>query len=471
VQEPASPRLIQQRCRDVARGCAASSSFIAALTLLGWQFDVPALRSVVPGLVAMNPLTAVCFLLSGFALAVNAGQFTERVRLLGHVAAIAVSACGFVVVTRYIAQVSIPIDAWLFASKLDGVGPLPNRMAPNTALNFSLLGTALLIFRVELRRFRPALALCLLVALGAIITLVGYTYSVGSMTRYGAFIPMALHTAFCFLLLSAGVVLSAPDADFMRQATSSGTGGKLLRRLVPAFVVVPILLGWARLVGEQAGLYGTAFGTAMMVGANIVMGVTLAWTAALALDRAEELRRGKDEIVTQLAYYDALTGLPNRTLFADRLSQALARSNRHGGLVAVMFVDLDGFKAVNDRFGHSGGDALLASVATRLRACMRPTDTPARLAGDEFTVVLTDVRARGDIEIVARRLVSAISEPHELASGTARVSASIGICVAPDDGGDLATLLQNADHAMYAAKAAGKNCFEFYRADMTPVAR
>jgi diguanylate cyclase (GGDEF)-like protein/PAS domain S-box-containing protein len=163
----------------------------------------------------------------------------------------------------------------------------------------------------------------------------------------------------------------------------------------------------------------------------------------------------QQEKVEQVAFHDALTGLPNRLLLADRLRQAISMAARRDSLVAVCFIDLDGFKAVNDRLGHAAGDRLLQVVAERLRAVIRINDTVARLGGDEFVLLLTDLQGREECAEVLERVAQAVSEPVDLgATATASVSASIGVAYSPDDSTDGDHLLQLADDAMYAAKDA-----------------
>ena len=163
------------------------------------------------------------------------------------------------------------------------------------------------------------------------------------------------------------------------------------------------------------------------------------------------------ERVEQVAFHDALTGLPNRMLLADRLYQAIPLALRTQLRVAVCFIDLDGFKAVNDQLGHAAGDKLLQVVATRLQDCVRGNDTVARLGGDEFVLVLTHLQSRDECEQILGRVRSAIATPVDVGGGaTGHVSASIGVAFCPEDGTDGSHLLRVADVAMYAAKHAGK---------------
>jgi diguanylate cyclase (GGDEF)-like protein/PAS domain S-box-containing protein len=162
-----------------------------------------------------------------------------------------------------------------------------------------------------------------------------------------------------------------------------------------------------------------------------------------------------------LATHDGLTGLPARSLFLDRLQHEVARATRAGSSFAVLCLDVDRFKAVNDRLGHATGDAVLRVVADRLRQGTRGVDTVARLGGDEFAVILAGVATRADAEVVVRKLVASLNAPAMCDGANLTASASIGVAMYPDDGRDQATLLRAADAAMYRAKAAQGNGYRF----------
>ncbi|HRO35715.1 diguanylate cyclase [Thauera sp.] len=173
-------------------------------------------------------------------------------------------------------------------------------------------------------------------------------------------------------------------------------------------------------------------------------------------------RKQSEERLRFRANHDALTGLPNRRLFEDRLQSAIASALRHGERFALMLVDLDRFKGVNDRFGHLAGDALLVEVGRRLQLCVRASDTVARLGGDEFAVILGEVGGRGDAAEVAGRICASMAEPFELGEGVAQVGASVGVALGPQDDADAEELQRRADAALYSVKHGGRGSFRFH---------
>jgi diguanylate cyclase (GGDEF)-like protein len=182
-------------------------------------------------------------------------------------------------------------------------------------------------------------------------------------------------------------------------------------------------------------------------------------------DRADEKARAEQRI-EYLATHDSLTGLPNRALFNHLLHEIVSADHAPDRKAAVLFIDLDRFKVINDSLGHEAGDALLMEVAWRLRANVRASDVVARLGGDEFVIILNEIAARSDVETIARDLLLNLMPPVQLAGHQCRTTASIGIAMYPDDGHDELSLTKNADIAMYAAKDEGKNAFRFYAAEL-----
>lgn len=178
-------------------------------------------------------------------------------------------------------------------------------------------------------------------------------------------------------------------------------------------------------------------------------------------------RKAAEEKIRQLAYYDALTGLPNRRLLLDRLQQALAHAKRNSRSMAIMFLDLDNFKAINDNLGHDVGDDLLKNVALRLRECVRSGDTVSRQGGDEFVIVLAELTQPSDAARVANKIIQALGQSFQLSARELHVTTSIGISVyQPGERRDVVDLLKHADAAMYEAKKAGRNRFCFFQAPL-----
>jgi diguanylate cyclase (GGDEF)-like protein len=194
----------------------------------------------------------------------------------------------------------------------------------------------------------------------------------------------------------------------------------------------------------------------------------MADNVSFALDNfvREAQRRDAEQHVRHLAHHDVLTGLPNRTLLADRVDVAIEQARRGGSQLALLFVDLDRFKLINDSLGHLVGDELLERVAERLVHCVRASDTVGRQGGDEFLVLLPDIAHVEDAARVAEKIVAEVTQPYYVAQHELATGASIGIAIFPDNGSDMVELLRNADAAMYAAKQAGRNRFQFYSHNM-----
>ena len=177
-------------------------------------------------------------------------------------------------------------------------------------------------------------------------------------------------------------------------------------------------------------------------------------------------RKRNEELLNYQAYHDLLTSLPNLILFQDRLRQALAQSKRYGHQLAVMYLDLDRFKLINDSLGHAAGDQVLRTTAERVVACLRDEDTLARIGADEFTLLLPQIAQREDAKIVAEKILARVREPQIVAGHEVFCSASIGIALYPDAGETVEALVQSADVAMYYVKSSGKDSFRFFREDM-----
>ena len=174
-------------------------------------------------------------------------------------------------------------------------------------------------------------------------------------------------------------------------------------------------------------------------------------------------RKKAEDIIKNLAYHDSLTGLPSRTLFNDRFNMAIADSKRNNRKTALIMLDLDHFKYINDNFGHAAGDEVLKEVSAKLTGILRQTDTVCRMGGDEFALLIPEIKAKEMIDEVAQRILEVIGKPFTVHSVEETISGSLGIAIYPDDGETLETLIKHADMAMYEVKRMGRNNYLFYQ--------
>ena len=273
------------------------------------------------------------------------------------------------------------------------------------------------------------------------------------------------------------VTISADPGTSTRSALSSGNTILVHDIRAPGH---PILPSFVRSHGLLSGLevaIPTSDGPFGILGAyrrdtsgfskddsNFLKAIATALGTAVGRHRVEAR-------LSHVAQYDAITGLPNRSLFHDRLSLAMARARRRKSAVALIFLDLDGFKEINDTLGHKAGDRLLRAVGARLKHSLRESDTVARLGGDEFTLILEDLHDRDEATAVAHKVLGALSKPLSLRKQEFAVTASAGLTVYPEDSRSFETLLKNADTAMYYAKDKGKNNLQSYTPQMTTLKR
>ena len=305
---PASRHVPRLRAASgVAGGMAAA---VGGLALLGWVLDSPVLKGLAPGLVAMNPVTALAFVLAGTALLLLRDQAAGDPRLrAARACAGAVLLLGVLGFAGGLFGWEANVDRLLFRERLGA-----NRMAPNTSLTFVLSGAALLLLDVESRRGRrPAQLLALAAGFVALLATLGYAYHVLSLYRVGLYIPMALNTALAFGLLSVGTLCARPDRGLMATLTSPAPGGVMARRLLPAAVVVPALLGWLRLAGESVGLFDPVSGLSLLVvSVVVVLTAVVGWTAGRlnradaeqvrAREAAEAASRAKSEFLANMSH-------------------------------------------------------------------------------------------------------------------------------------------------------------------------
>ncbi len=347
--------------------------------------------------------------------------------------------------------------------------------------------------RESLAAFEQRRLVSLRVATAATVGLALFALVVGSLLRRSRRAVEALRSSEAvfratFNQAATGVFHAAPDGRFLRVNAKFGAllgypGAELVGRSMHDIAHPDdqatsrernalLLQGPAHpFSAETEKRYLRSDGSTVWVSESLGMVARAGGGAEFMVGLVQDIsvRKALQERLAHEATHDPLTGLPNRGLLLDRLASSLKQAHRRGKRVGVCFIDLDGFKAVNDSLGHACGDLLLQQVARRLPACVREADTVGRLGGDEFVVVLDDILDSSHCAKVAAKIIDALARPYDLRTPEeVRVSASLGIAVSPQDGDDALALLQAADDAMYQAKAAGKNAYRFH-SELDPV--
>jgi diguanylate cyclase (GGDEF)-like protein/PAS domain S-box-containing protein len=264
-----------------------------------------------------------------------------------------------------------------------------------------------------------------------------------------------------------------PAAEQIFGYTQQEVTGKKLSLLMPepnrsthdSYLIKYLKTGQAKIIGVRGREViavrknGDAFPMEMSVSEMVLGGQR--YFIGIVRDITE--RKQAEQKIAHLAHYDYLTDLPNRALLLDVLNHSVSLAKRNKHKVAVLFIDLDGFKQINDKLGHEAGDLLLKGVAQRIKATIRESDTVARVGGDEFILILDNIDSAPNSEFVANKILAALSEPFDLKGQPGRVGGSIGISIFPDDSENPVHLVKQADEAMYLAKQGGKNTSRFYR--------
>jgi diguanylate cyclase (GGDEF)-like protein len=443
--------------RSTARAAAIVPIIVSVLVLFGWWRDVELLKSVVPGLVAMNPTTAIGLILLGLALALLLrSERSPAGQALGAVAAL----LGLIKLASLQMVPALAPDHFLFRQKLGS-----NQMAPNTALNFLLVGLAVMNIDRHIRRWWPSQFLTIIAAMSSVLALMGYAYGVQSFYSIGSYIPIALHTAAMFLMLAIGVLCARPTRGMMAIVTSASSGGMMIRRLLPAILIVPAALGWIRHGAIHARIFDPEFEDWLLVVLIMTaLALMVGWNGRLLfrsdLDHAEVAKT-----LAHQATHDALTQLPNRRLFIEELERELQRAKEKRAALGVLFIDLDLFKVVNDSLGHVVGDELLIAAGKRVRDAVGEGGLVARMSGDEFTVLLPKIESREETIAIATRVLDAFRTAFTLGPHDVFTTVSIGIAFSGADDSPVA-LIRHADMAMYKAKARGKARIEIFDPSM-----
>ncbi|MEJ7872561.1 MAG: PAS domain S-box protein, partial [Rubrobacteraceae bacterium] len=345
----------------VPKAAIAVAVLVGCLVLAGWLLEVEILKRVFPGLVAMNPATALAFILAGASLLLLQAQDKPlRLLRLAQGLAFVVALVGLLKLVGILFGWDFGIDQLLFRQKLESEAAMigvPNQMAPNSALNFLLLGCALLLInRQDLRSYWFAQFLILVAVVASLLALIGYAYGVRYLYGIFSYIPMALHTAVTFIVLLVAILCIRPDRGLIAIIASDRVGGVVARRLLPAAIFVPVVLGWLRLRGQQAGLYDSELGVALMtVSSMTIFAVLVVWSARL-LNRTDGKREQAEEELRR-AYEDLDLQVQERTAELAEVNSALReRESRYksifdSNVIGIFFWNIEGgILRANDAF-------------------------------------------------------------------------------------------------------------------------
>ena len=495
ILEPSDAHLNQEsplNCQLIAsllrfsKAASVAVFLIGCAVIIGWEFEIALLKSLLPGLVTMKGNTALCFILGSSALwllhqaqVYKLNRFASRgtaaigpscrtnfkdktnkylfafyfnSRPVALVLAITVIIIALITLIQYAFDLDLGIDQLLFEDDVNPVATYaPGRMAVNTAINFILLGSAIILLMMQI--YSLAQAFCMIVSLVSFLGLLGYLYNINYFYGFGNYTAMALHTSVSFILLAIGSLFAYPNKGLMKIATSNLAGGIMLRRLFLPVIGIPPILCWLILLGKRLEMYDSEVGIALLCVLNIFVLLILIWWNAKTLGA-----------VDYQGLHDMLTSLPNRIFFNKQLSVSIAKARYQQEGLAVMFLDLDRFKKINDNLGHAVGDRLLKAVVKRLTDCLRESDTLARWGGDEFTLFLKNINGTHYTAETAQKIINAFKSPFLIGNHYLYITISIGIALYPYDGEDPETLIKNADVALYSAKAKGRNNYQFYTA-------
>jgi diguanylate cyclase (GGDEF)-like protein len=433
--------------------------------IMGDSLPNPSLFEATVQPVAAAGLLALCI-----SVILGQSSSTKRIwRLIGAGLALFIVTVGLLELFDTIFGSGIGLTSRLFPNVSLAFGPA---MAPNTAFCFVILGTASIFSRppwsgatgiISHRAIVASQALACTASLIALLAIIGHIYHAGSFVAIHRARPMTMETAFCFAFLAISVLQIHLDQGLMRYVVTNGPGGYMARLLLPVSVLLPVGLGWLRIMGMRAQLFDAELGIAFSTLLNVIMlfGLTL-WAARKLFQMNEKTRQVEAELIYR-ATHDSLTGLVNRAVFRDQLLRRLKMiRNRRHSTFAVLYLDLDGFKQVNDFFGHDAGDRLLVEVGNILRKCIRVGDTVARFGGDEFVILCDEIESREDASQLAARIVAAMPSRFTEGEISVPIGISVGVAINPPNAIEISPddLLRDADKALYRAKTRGKGCYE-----------
>jgi PAS domain S-box-containing protein len=298
---------VLSRVTSFTKAASICTAAVGVSVLVGWLVNVSTLKTILPGLSSMKPNTAICIIFLAVSLWQLGGHSLrlDKVQsaLVGYACAGLALSISSATLGEYLLGWNFGVDQLLFRDLATDGHSLPGRMAPHTAAAFLILACALLLSSVETKSgFRPGQLLAVIPAMISLAAVAGYLYSVVSFYRIASYTGMALHTAVVLFLLSAGVIFTPPDRGIAAIVTTKGLGGVVVRRLLPSAFLVPLGIGWIRMEGQKAGLYGTEVGLALMVTVNVAIFSVLIYLSGVQVERIEEAQHVAEQGVLELNY-------------------------------------------------------------------------------------------------------------------------------------------------------------------------
>jgi diguanylate cyclase (GGDEF)-like protein len=445
------------RLRLYCNASCIAAILVGCLVLCSWVFHFGHLKSMFPGSWLMKPNTALSLIFLGLSLWLLLPDPPRRARRSFGLLFGALAACfGAITLIEYIFDLDLGVDQLFVSKGADIIATAsPERMAFSSAATFLALGLALLLLDWKTKRGQwPAQALSVWGALAAIMSLSGYIYKATSIYGIFSYTESAVCTAIVLFMMSAAIFFARPRVGIAGDLTGKFMGSAMARRLLPAVLVVPILLGWIRVQGQRAGFFGVELGLALNTTVNVATLSILLWLDARKLNKTEESLeevREAGKMHYDASLRDDLTGLYNRRGFLTFAEEQIKLACAGRRELLVVFADVDGLKAINDAYGHSEGDRALKKAAEVLLTVFRDTDVVARLGGDEFAVLALDCSAGGLVRINAHfdKLLRSVND----LGNSWKLSISVGtIYVDSQHPLSISDLLSKADKIMYERK-------------------
>jgi diguanylate cyclase (GGDEF)-like protein len=452
----------------------AVAMLLGAVGFTGWLFDLPLLRTVISGYASMKANTAVGLLAAGLALILAAAfpaSAGVALRLRQAAAATAIL-LGASALAQFFGRIDLGIDQFLFRDPFTPVEMFSGRMARADAVGFLLFGFSVLF---SLRQ--PAWAFWLGFTLtaagfwGSLFVCMGFMFNVQALYGSSWFGSVAIHTALGFLALFAGMMLAVPNRGWARIVLTDKVGGVVARRVLPLIAAVPLGILWLAHKGEEIGLYGERVSEYVAAVALLIVLTTLAIVMCGRLNVIDAHRRLMEDgrqraqaeavLMRHMAEIDSLTELWNRRHFLAEAEQQIAAAQADGTPLALLMIDIDHFKRINDTYGHASGDTALRLLAATLKDFTRKDDCVARLGGEEFAVLLPGAArtvARGIAERFREQVARLVILDGEGRRFSFTVSVGLGEVQAADAKPE--DLMARADAALYAAKRGGRNRVE-----------